>query len=80
MHHLHCLREKANRPPDKKMQQIEPREASPELAQSGSGVGRSRYCGFRDFADATDEWITTSRFGKLFRLSGSGHVSDFTIA
>lgn len=36
--------------------------------------GRSSVWGFRDYIDAADQWITMSRFGKLFRLSGTGHV------
>lgn len=61
-----------------KMQQPELRDVSPELTQLANSVGRSRFCGFRDFADAVDNWITTSRFGRLFRLSGTGHVSGLT--
>lgn len=37
-------------------------------------VRRSRFCGFRDSFDYVDCYITTSRFGHFFRLSGSGHV------
>jgi hypothetical protein len=36
---------------------------------------RSKFCGFRDFTDLADEWISASRFGYFFHLSGSGHVS-----
>ncbi|KAG8675976.1 hypothetical protein FPOAC2_02058 [Fusarium poae] len=39
-------------------------------------VGRSRFCGFRDFFDYLDIYITTSRFGHFFRLSGSGHPDE----
>lgn len=38
-------------------------------------VTRSRFFGFRDFSDYLDRRVTTSRFGRLFRLTGSGHVS-----
>ena len=38
-------------------------------------VRRSKFCGLRDFIDLTDEWLSASRFGRLFHLSGSGHVS-----
>lgn len=38
-------------------------------------VTRSRFFGFRDFFDYLDRRITASRFGRLFRLAGSGHVS-----
>ncbi|KAM0302700.1 hypothetical protein HYE67_009688 [Fusarium culmorum] len=41
-------------------------------------VGRSRFCGFRDFFDYVDCYITTSRFGHFFRLSGSGHPEEIT--
>ncbi|PNP51492.1 hypothetical protein THARTR1_07932 [Trichoderma harzianum] len=36
-------------------------------------VGRSRFCGFRDFADLMDNWLSTGLLGRLFRLAGSGH-------
>ena len=45
---------------------------SPTLTEED--VGRSRFCGVRDFFDRVDEYITTSRFGKVFHLAGSGHV------
>ncbi len=35
---------------------------------------RSKLCGFRDFTDLADEWMSASRFGYFFHLSGSGHV------
>lgn len=38
-------------------------------------VGRSRFCGFRDFADLMDNWLSTGLLGRLFHLAGSGHVS-----
>jgi hypothetical protein len=44
--------------------------SDPEEAQ-----GRFTLFGFRDFANSVDQWITTSRFGRIFRLSGTGHVS-----
>jgi hypothetical protein len=31
--------------------------------------------GFRKTLASLDRWITTSRFGRFFHLSGSGHVS-----
>ncbi|PHH87276.1 hypothetical protein CDD83_9076 [Cordyceps sp. RAO-2017] len=37
---------------------------------------RSRFFGFRDFFDYVDGRITTSRFGRLFRLSGTGHPDE----
>ncbi|KAK3175789.1 hypothetical protein K4F52_010000 [Lecanicillium sp. MT-2017a] len=37
---------------------------------------RSKLCGFRDFTDLADEWISASRFGYFFRLSGSGHRDE----
>lgn len=37
-------------------------------------VRRSRFCGLRDFLDLSDEWLSASRFGRLFHLAGSGHV------
>lgn len=36
-------------------------------------VGRSRFCGFRDFADLMDNWLSTCLLGRLFHLAGSGH-------
>ncbi|KAF4982034.1 hypothetical protein FZEAL_2284 [Fusarium zealandicum] len=39
-------------------------------------VGRSRFCGVRDFLDNVDGYITTSRFGHFFHLSGSGHPNE----
>lgn len=56
------------------MQQLNRQVDSPELSD-GAENRRSRFCGFRDFFDAVDDWITTSRFGRLFKLSGTGHVS-----
>lgn len=53
---------------------VDPRILSPRLP-SAPMVGRSRFCGFRDFADLVDTWLSTSLFGRLFRLAGSGHVS-----
>ncbi|SPJ71184.1 related to purine transporter azgA [Fusarium torulosum] len=38
-----------------------------------AAVGRSRFCGVRDFLDNVDAYITTSRLGYFFHLSGSGH-------
>lgn len=35
---------------------------------------RSRFCGVRDFLDNVDAYVTTSRLGYFFHLSGSGHV------
>lgn len=40
---------------------------------------RSKFCGFRDFTDLADEWISASRFGYFFHLSGSGHVSMLSL-
>ncbi|KAK7425394.1 hypothetical protein QQZ08_008073 [Neonectria magnoliae] len=37
---------------------------------------RSRFCGFRDFLDITDATVTTSRFGRFFHLSGTGHPNE----
>ncbi|KAF7538891.1 hypothetical protein G7Z17_g12544 [Cylindrodendrum hubeiense] len=37
---------------------------------------RSRFCGFRDFLDVTNSTITTSRFGRFFHLSGTGHPNE----
>ncbi|KAH7242381.1 permease family-domain-containing protein [Fusarium tricinctum] len=34
---------------------------------------RSRFCGVRDFLDNVDAYLTTSRLGYFFHLSGSGH-------
>ncbi|KIL90531.1 mfs agza xanthine uracil permease [Fusarium avenaceum] len=34
---------------------------------------RSRFCGVRDFLNNLDAYITTSRLGYFFHLSGSGH-------
>ncbi|KAK4082178.1 uncharacterized protein Triagg1_1990 [Trichoderma aggressivum f. europaeum] len=45
---------------------------SPRLP-SAPVVGRSRFCGFRDFADLMDNWLSTGLLGRLFRLAGSGH-------
>ncbi|KAF5017893.1 hypothetical protein F66182_10151, partial [Fusarium sp. NRRL 66182] len=39
-------------------------------------VGRSRFCGVRDFLDGVDGYIATSRFGYNFHLSGSGHPQE----
>lgn len=36
---------------------------------------RSQFCGLRDFIDLTDEYLSASRLGWMFHLSGSGHVS-----
>ncbi|RDA88943.1 hypothetical protein CP532_0672 [Ophiocordyceps camponoti-leonardi (nom. inval.)] len=37
---------------------------------------RSKIFGFRDFFDYVDRRLTTSRFGRLFRLSGTGHPNE----
>ncbi|KAJ6779340.1 hypothetical protein PWT90_04278 [Aphanocladium album] len=37
---------------------------------------RSKFCGLRDFCDLADEWISASRFGHFFHLSGSGHPNE----
>ncbi|UKZ83726.1 hypothetical protein TrVFT333_011535 [Trichoderma virens FT-333] len=50
----------------------DPRVLSPRLP-SAPVVGRSRFCGFRDFADLVDKWLSTGLFGQLFRLVDSGH-------
>ncbi|KAH6603311.1 mfs transporter [Trichoderma cornu-damae] len=50
----------------------DPRLLSPRLP-SAPMVGRSRFCGFRDFADLVDKWLGASLLGRLFRLAGSGH-------
>jgi hypothetical protein len=42
-------------------------------------VGRSRFCGVRDFLDIVDAYITTSRLGYFFHLSGSGHVKSIPL-
>jgi hypothetical protein len=49
-----------------------------ERSYAEEEIGRSRFCGFRDFLDHLDGYITTSRFGHFFRLSGSGHVRNST--
>ncbi|KND88521.1 putative xanthine/uracil permease [Tolypocladium ophioglossoides CBS 100239] len=43
---------------------------------SRAPAGRSRFFGFRDFFDFIDGRITTSRFGRLFRLAGAGHPDE----
>jgi hypothetical protein len=48
----------------------DPRVLSPRLP-SAPVVGRSRFCGFRDFADLVDKWLSTGLFGQLFRLADS---------
>lgn len=53
---------------------LDPRLSSPRLP-SAPPVGRSKYCGFRDFADLVDKWLSGSCLGRLFRLADSGHVS-----
>ncbi|KAF4964825.1 hypothetical protein FSARC_7287 [Fusarium sarcochroum] len=50
-----------------------PHDERPVAAEE---VGRSRFCGVRDFLDNVDGYITTSRFGHYFRLSGSGHPQE----
>ncbi|KAL6862319.1 permease [Trichoderma novae-zelandiae] len=50
----------------------DPRILSPRLP-SAPVVGRSRFCGFRDFADLVDKWLSSSLFGRVFRLADSGH-------
>ncbi|KPM43558.1 putative xanthine/uracil permease [Neonectria ditissima] len=49
--------------------------ASESLATSDE-TSRSRFCGFRDFLDVTDSTVTTSRFGRFFHLSGTGHPNE----
>lgn len=49
-----------------------------ERSVAGEEISRSRFCGFRDFLDHLDGYITTSRFGHFFRLSGTGHVRKLT--
>ncbi|CAJ0551132.1 Ff.00g110620.m01.CDS01 [Fusarium sp. VM40] len=39
---------------------------------------RSRFCGVRDFLDNVDAYVTTSRLGYFFHLSGSGHPDAIT--
>jgi hypothetical protein len=53
---------------------LDPRLSSPRLP-SAPPVGRSKFCGFRDFADLVDKWLSGSCLGRLFRLAESGHVS-----
>jgi hypothetical protein len=55
-------------------------EAPKTVCAPGERDGlRSRFCGLRDVSAAVDTRITTSRFGRLFRLSGTGHVSFLPI-
>ncbi|POR35727.1 Xanthine/uracil/vitamin C permease [Tolypocladium paradoxum] len=51
-------------------------QQSTAASRSRGPVGRSRFFGFRDFFDFIDGRITTSRFGRLFRLSGTGHPDE----
>ncbi|UKZ94270.1 uncharacterized protein TrAFT101_009148 [Trichoderma asperellum] len=51
----------------------DPRLPSPRLP-SVPAVGRSKFCGFRDFADLVDKWLSGSCLGRLFRLADSGHA------
>ncbi|PNY24451.1 Xanthine/uracil/vitamin C permease [Tolypocladium capitatum] len=51
-------------------------QRSTAASLSRGPAGRSRFFGFRDFFDFIDGRITTSRFGRLFRLSGSGHPDE----
>ncbi|KAF4980625.1 hypothetical protein FDECE_17841 [Fusarium decemcellulare] len=48
-------------------------DQSSVASQEGS---RSRFCGVRNFLDSVDRFITTSRFGRIFHLSGSGHPKE----
>ncbi|KAJ4263149.1 hypothetical protein NW762_006771 [Fusarium torreyae] len=50
-----------------------PHDERPVAAEE---IGRSRLCGVRDFLDNVDGYITTSRFGHYFRLSGSDHPHE----
>jgi hypothetical protein len=36
----------------------------------------SRFCGARDLLNKVDGYISSSRLGYFFRLSGSGHVRN----
>ncbi|KAJ4013827.1 hypothetical protein NW766_006068 [Fusarium irregulare] len=49
-----------------------------ERSVAGEEISRSRFCGFRDFLDHLDGYITTSRFGHFFRLSGTGHPEEIS--
>lgn len=53
---------------------LDPRLSSPRLPPAPP-VGRSKFCGFRDFVDLVDKWLSGSYLGRLFRLADSGHVS-----
>ncbi|RCI13897.1 hypothetical protein L249_8200 [Ophiocordyceps polyrhachis-furcata BCC 54312] len=50
--------------------------AQAEFQQQNPPSGRSTVFGFRDFFDFADRRLTTSRFGRLFRLSGTGHPNE----
>lgn len=56
------------------MQQAEQENTAVQSVSSGL-ESRSRFCGVRDFFDLVDNWVTTSRFGQVFHLAGTGHVS-----
>ncbi|KAF5673470.1 MFS AGZA xanthine uracil permease [Fusarium heterosporum] len=49
-----------------------------ERSVVGNEVSRSRFFGIRDFLDNVDGYITTSRFGHWFHLSGSGHPQEIS--
>ncbi|KAK6444633.1 hypothetical protein FP744_10000881 [Trichoderma asperellum] len=51
----------------------DPRLPSPRLP-AVPAVGRSKFCGFRDFTDLVDKWLSGSCLGRLFRLADSGHA------
>ncbi|PON23189.1 MFS transporter, AGZA family, xanthine/uracil permease [Trichoderma gamsii] len=52
---------------------LDPRLSSPRLPPAPP-VGRSKFCGFRDFVDLVDKWLSGSYLGRLFRLADSGHA------
>ncbi|KJZ79350.1 hypothetical protein HIM_01501 [Hirsutella minnesotensis 3608] len=49
---------------------------SAATSHPGDPAPRSRFFGIRDFLDYLDRRITTSRFGRLFRLAGTGHPNE----
>lgn len=56
---------------------IDPHGAALSPTLNQEEVGRSRFCGVRDYYDRVDDYVTTSRFGKFFHLAGSGHVGFY---
>jgi hypothetical protein len=57
------------------MMQMDHERGESIATQSNS---RSRLCSVKRLLGSLDEWLTASRLGRLFKLSGSGHVRSIS--